>query len=248
MSIDHGEARQPFVPFVAEVIWQNLARSVFPDDAAESVHLCDYPLQVAPKTYDPSDEYAGLATDDEIALSGARREKNWCVKMSLARSECQKCSKPESPPTARESRSRPHRREPPRVAQRTRGPHCRRTQCQRGSLHHHYGEEYITYSVVPNFKRLGPRIGKNLPAAKKALSEVDGKLLADLKSTGKATLNLPGTNPIELERNRSSKSVSQPSQAGRQRKAKVASSSYLRFNPELISEGLARHYPDHSRP
>ena len=36
-----------------------------------------------------------------------------------------------------------------------------------------HGEEYITYSVVPNFKRLGPRLGKNMPAAKKLLAEID---------------------------------------------------------------------------
>src|SRR5688500_9654069 len=63
-----------------------------------------------------------------------------------------------------------------------------------------HGEEYITYSVVPNFKRLGPRLGKNMPAAKKRLSEVDaGKLLADLKSAGKVELKLPDGTSIELD-------------------------------------------------
>ena len=33
----------PFVPFLAETMWQNLA-GVFGDRAVESVHLCDYPL------------------------------------------------------------------------------------------------------------------------------------------------------------------------------------------------------------
>ena len=42
-------------------------------------------------------------------------------------------------------------------------------------------EKYITYQVQPNFKRLGPRIGKLLPACKQALGSADGgRLLAEL--------------------------------------------------------------------
>ena len=49
-----------------------------------------------------------------------------------------------------------------------------------------HGEQYISYSVVPNFKRLGPRLGKNMPAVKKLLGEIDaGKLLAELKSAAR---------------------------------------------------------------
>lgn len=33
----------PFVPFLAEQIWQNLAAGVFGERVASSVHLCDYP-------------------------------------------------------------------------------------------------------------------------------------------------------------------------------------------------------------
>jgi isoleucyl-tRNA synthetase len=63
-----------------------------------------------------------------------------------------------------------------------------------------HGEEYISYSVVPNFKRLGPRLGKNMPAAKKLLGQADaGKLLAELKSSGKLTLSLPDGSSLELD-------------------------------------------------
>ncbi len=37
----------PFVPFLAESLWQNLAVGVFGDRATESVHLCRYPEAVA---------------------------------------------------------------------------------------------------------------------------------------------------------------------------------------------------------
>ncbi len=51
----------PFVPFLAEAMWQNLA-GVFGARAAESVHLCDYPLA------DPArDRRAAVRTDAAAA-------------------------------------------------------------------------------------------------------------------------------------------------------------------------------------
>src|SRR5690606_7834254 len=35
------------------------------------------------------------------------------------------------------------------------------------------GQQYVQYLVAPNFKRLGPRIGKKLPAVKAALAAAD---------------------------------------------------------------------------
>lgn len=44
---------------------------------------------------------------------------------------------------------------------------------------------YIAYQILPNFKKLGPKLGKQLPAVKKALGQADGAdLLAQLRSAG----------------------------------------------------------------
>jgi isoleucyl-tRNA synthetase len=60
-------------------------------------------------------------------------------------------------------------------------------------------EQYITYTILPDLKRLGPRLGKRLPALKKYLAQSDGgKLLAQLQSQGKVTLNLPD-GPVMLD-------------------------------------------------
>ena len=39
-------------------------------------------------------------------------------------------------------------------------------------------DHYINYTVLPDLKRLGPRLGKRLPAVKKLLAEADGARLA----------------------------------------------------------------------
>ena len=38
------------------------------------------------------------------------------------------------------------------------------------------GDQYVHYTVVPNFKRLGPKVGKQMPAVKKALQEAGASL------------------------------------------------------------------------
>ena len=39
-------------------------------------------------------------------------------------------------------------------------------------------DHYINYTVLPDLKRLGPRLGKRLPAVKKLLAEADGGRVA----------------------------------------------------------------------
>ena len=41
--ITTAKVAAPFVPFLAESLWQNLAVSCFGDKVPECVHLCDYP-------------------------------------------------------------------------------------------------------------------------------------------------------------------------------------------------------------
>jgi isoleucyl-tRNA synthetase len=103
-----------------------------------------------------------------------------------------------------------------------------------------HGEEYISYSVVPNFKRLGPRLGKNMPAAKKALSEIDAaKLLDELKSTGKSSLQLPNGESIDLDNEDIEvRLAAKEGWAAAQGKASVVVLS-TELTSELIDEGLA---------
>ncbi|MCG8448023.1 MAG: DUF5915 domain-containing protein, partial [Pirellulales bacterium] len=102
-------------------------------------------------------------------------------------------------------------------------------------------QDYIDYAIVPNFKRLGPKLGKNMPKVKKLLGEVDGgKMLAELKSAGNVALDLGGGESIELdEEDIEVRLQAKPGWAAAQgRNVVVVLASEL--TEELITEGLAR--------
>ena len=59
--------------------------------------------------------------------------------------------------------------------------------------------DYVSYEVVPNFKRLGPRVGKLMPKLKQAFAATDGAaMLADLTANGKTSLKIE-SETIELD-------------------------------------------------
>jgi len=103
-------------------------------------------------------------------------------------------------------------------------------------------EKYITYQVQPNFKRLGPRIGKLLPAAKQALGQADGgKLLAELTASGKVTLELSGEK-VELDNEDIQVRLqAKPGWAAAQG-SNVVVVLATELTPELLAEGLARDF------
>jgi isoleucyl-tRNA synthetase len=94
--------------------------------------------------------------------------------------------------------------------------------------------------VQPNFKRLGPRVGKLMPAVKKAFAAADGgKLLAEISSTGKSTLSVEGT-AIELdEEDVQVRLQAKPGWAAAQGQGCVVVLS-TELTDELIREGIAR--------
>jgi isoleucyl-tRNA synthetase len=58
--------------------------------------------------------------------------------------------------------------------------------------------KYVEFELVPNFRVLGPKLGKQVPACKKALAEADGSALyAEMEENEKIIVELPD-GPIEL--------------------------------------------------
>ena len=61
------------------------------------------------------------------------------------------------------------------------------------------GDQYVQYIVHPNFKRLGPKVGKQMPVVKKTLQEADGNaLLQSLSADGFVSIDLPD-GPLQLD-------------------------------------------------
>jgi isoleucyl-tRNA synthetase len=99
--------------------------------------------------------------------------------------------------------------------------------------------KYITYQIQPNFKRLGPRIGKLLPECKKVLGAADGgKLLAQMQAQGTVDLAVGGET-IKLDGDDLQVRLqAKPGWAAAQGRGVVVVLS-TEITPELVREGYA---------
>jgi len=172
----------PFVPFMADAMWQNLAVAPFGPRVLESVHLADFPAER--KDAVDRELSARMVVVREIVSLGraARMGAKLKVRQPLAKVEVilvdrqqQHWLEDHSALIAEELN----------VKQVEYTPHA---------------EEYISYTVLPDLKRLGPRLGKRLPQLKTALAQADGgELLARLERDGEVAVDLP-EGPVELDR------------------------------------------------
>jgi isoleucyl-tRNA synthetase len=168
----------PFTPFVAEAIWRNLA-GVFGSRAVESVHLCDYPL-CAPAAVDQelSDRMQLLR---EIASLGrsARMDAKLKVRQPLPKVEV----------VLVDSRHQSWLENHDSLL-------CDELNVKQVE-YATSADQYITYQVQPNFKRLGPRVGKLMPGVKQVLSNTDGAaLLRQLNAQGEVRLAVADTTVV----------------------------------------------------
>jgi isoleucyl-tRNA synthetase len=231
----------PFTPFIAEAMWRNLglglgtrARDDLSTSPAlvpspspsvvESVHLCDYPTADAGQI----DETLSARMDllRQIASLGlsARMANKLKVRQPLAKVEVILSDQ---------------------THQAWLEEHDELLRDELNVKQIEYtkdAEKYITYLVQPNFKRLGPRIGKLLPSCKQALGGADGgKLLAELTATGKVTLELAGEK-VELDNEDIQVRLNaKPGWAAAQGAGSVVVLA-TELTPELVAEGLARDF------
>ncbi len=211
----------PFVPFVAEAMWKSLTESVT-GKVRESVHLCDYPLGEKLRLDTTLSERMSVL--QEIASSGrsARMDAKLKVRQPLASVEV--CLADDA-----------------HVEWLKQHDEIIRQELNVKEIRYVSGNSpFIEYQVLPNFKKLGPKVGKQIPALKKALGAADGAiLLAELQSSGKIELNLDGNEILldseDIEVRLQAKSGWTASQG---RHSVVVLSTDL--TPDLIREGYAR--------
>jgi isoleucyl-tRNA synthetase len=213
----------PFVPFLAETIWKTLTEPVR-GRVRESVHLCDYPNKNA--TIDrcdvPLDRHMQVLREIASLGRSARMDSKLKVRQPLSRVEVSLASD-EHIEWLREHDA------------------IVREELNVKEIAYNAGNSpFIEYKIQPDLKRLGPRIGKLLPKLKSTLGSTDGaKLLSELQTSGKITLDLDGT---ELQLDTEDIQVRLQAKAGwtaaQGKQCVVVLSTEL--TPELIREGYAR--------
>ncbi|MEK6270972.1 MAG: isoleucine--tRNA ligase [Planctomycetales bacterium] len=171
----------PFIPFVAEAMWRNLALP-FGKQAAESVHLCDYPLSDGDRVDATLLEQMALMREITSLGRSARMDAKQKVRQPLPRVEVILAD------TTHRDWLESH-------------ADLIRTELNVKEVEFALdAADYITYQIQPDFKRLGPKIGPKMPGLKKALQQADGSaLLAELSTGERVKLEVDG-DAIELGR------------------------------------------------
>ena len=213
----------PFVPFLSESLWQKLAVAPFGKLALESVHLCDYPEPLQATTDRALSKRMNLIREITSLGRQARSAAELKVRQPLAKVEVV-------------------------LADAT---HQEWLESHAGLIAEELNvkaveftenaEQYIDYTIVPNFKRLGPKLGKNMPKVKKLLGDLDGgQMLAELKSVGKVTFDLGDGASIDLdEEDIEVRLQAKEGWAAAQGRGVVVVLA-TELTPELISEGWMR--------
>ena len=215
----------PFVPFVTEAMWRNLAAGPFGDRVPDSVHLTDYPTGSA-ALLDP-DLVRRMALVRDIASLGraARAGVKLKVRQPLAKVEVILADNRTADTAWLESHAELLRDE----------LNVKQVEVCRDP------DRYITRSVQPDPKRLGPRLGKDLPRVRTALASADvAALLAGCDRDGRVDLGLAGGGTATLERDDLivRTTAREGWAAAESHRAVVVVSTEL--SPELIAEGLVR--------
>jgi isoleucyl-tRNA synthetase len=197
----------PFVPFLAETLWQNVT-GVFKTGAgseergarnsssllaprssllvAESVHLCDFPTGDASAVDIALSERMNLVRLISSLGRNARNAASLKVRQPLAKVEVILAD------TRHQAWLEEH------AAMIEEELNVKQLEfCDDPSL-------YVEHEVVPNFKLLGPKLGKLLPRVKQWLGQQTGaELLTNIRDNGKIDLTLDGQaialSPDEVE-------------------------------------------------
>jgi isoleucyl-tRNA synthetase len=209
----------PFVPFIAEAIWRNLAAGLHP----ESVHLADFP------TGDPTAIDEALSAQmnlvREIASLGLSARMGAKLKVRQPMQKVEVILADRAQQTWLEGHIELLKKE----------LNVKQVEFTQQADH------YITYTVLPDLKRLGPRLGRKLPLVKNALSKSDAaKLLAEMESAGRVALKLDDGSDEPLDRDDLQVRLqAKPGWAAAQGKHCVVVLA-TELTPDLITEGVAR--------
>ncbi len=215
----------PFVPFVTEAIWRNLACGPFGDRVPASVHLTDYP-QAADGLVD-RDLVRRMALVRDVASLGraARAAEKLKVRQPLAKVEVILAD----PDVGDADWLAAHA-----------DLVCDELNVKEFEICQE-PERYISRSLLPDLKKLGPRLGKDLPQARAAIAAADPTaILAAIQKRGQAVVPLGGGREVMLEEGDVLvRTMAKPGWAAAEGPRAVVVVA-KEVSPELIAEGLVR--------
>lgn len=207
----------PMVPFITESIYRNLVCSV-DDKAPISVHLCDFP--VANEAFIDTELEAEMELVLEIVVLGraARNASNIKNRQPIGnmyvKADCQ-------------------------LDDFFKEIVASELNLKAVSFKDDM-EEYLSYSFKPQFKVLGPKVGKQIGEVKAALAGINGHAAkAELESTGKLKLTLK-SGEVELLPEDVDITMSQTEGFATQRYGNVTIALETTLSQELIEEGFVR--------
>ncbi|XXX82686.1 isoleucine--tRNA ligase [Sorangium sp. So ce134] len=172
----------PFTPFLAEAMYQNLVRRPWPASQPESVHLVAFP-EADPAAVDEPLAVEMRAVRELVSLGLQVRTANKLkVRQPLARADIVLSQQGLAAALAEHV---------PLIAEELNVHEVRFLKPgQEGSA--------VRYVLKPNFRALGPKLGKKVQLAKQVLAKADASALrAALATEGKIAIALDG-EPVEL--------------------------------------------------
>ena len=211
------KAAAPMIPFMTEAIYQNLVRSI--DKAApESVHLCDFPAVHEEHIDSELEQNMGEVLDIVVLGRAARNEANIKNRQPVGNMFVKA-------PVVLDDFYKKIVEEELNVKQVTFKDDM---------------EAYLTYTFKPQFRVLGPKVGKKMGAIQKALKELNGHAAKEeLDKTGQLVLHL-ADGDVTLEKEDVDVTMAQTEGYNCQRYGGVTVALETTLTPELIEEGFVR--------
>ncbi len=215
----------PFVPFVSEAFWQNLAVGPFGNVVPESIHLTDYPT--ANKELIDPDLARQMALIREVASLGraARAQEKLKVRQPLSKVEVILADS--------------HKNDADWLTSHA-DLVCDELNVKAFEICAE-PDRYITRTILPDLKKLGPRLGKKLPLVRNALQQGDADtLMKSFRENGQATVTLQDGTDVSITKEECliRTTAREGLAAAEGTRGVVVISSEL--TPELIAEGRVR--------
>jgi isoleucyl-tRNA synthetase len=210
----------PFVPFIADVIWRNLTKGF--DAVRESVHLTDFPVATAAEIDDALSLQMELIREIASLGRAARMDAKLKVRQPL-----------QGVTVALNSDQH-------RIWLQSHDAILKDELNVKGVEYIADAASFVEYEIQPNFKKLGPKVGKLLPKLKQELAAASGAdLLSQLSRQGHVILGIEGTSLSLTEEDIQVRLKPKSGWAAAQGRSCVVILS-TELTTELIQEGIVR--------